>query len=66
MTTSTAEFRPGMVVKFIEPMNDGEAKDRMEVLELRGPRLLVRSLVYSVGETIRPTAVYLASDLIGE
>lgn len=54
-------FQVGQTVKFLVPTTDDEAAERFIVRELRGPRVLVE---YMCDMGIRPTFVYLASDLV--
>ena len=57
----------GDVVRFTECLEDGDDDERMEVLELRGDRVLVRSLdPYFADWEIIPTFVHLAADLTVE
>lgn len=49
------------IVRFAAPQTADEQTERFEVLEDRGPRLLVQLVCHL---TIKPTFVYLASDLI--
>ena len=53
----------GQTVRFTTPLEDGEAEDRMTVLEDRDDCVLVRSDVYCTEWTFRPTSVYRKSDL---
>jgi hypothetical protein len=50
------------IVKFREPMEEGEENLRMVVLEMRGDRVLVTDLSM-VNFPIPPTMVYAVSDL---
>lgn len=50
----------GATVKFTNPATPGEALERFVVLENRGPRVLVEFICTM---RIRPTFVYLVSDL---
>lgn len=51
----------GQTVKFSNPTNEAERAERFIVLELRGPRVLVE---FICDMSIKPTAAYLADDLI--
>lgn len=52
---------PGMRVRFARPRTQDEALERFVVLELRDQRVLV---ALECDLSIKPTFVYLASDLI--
>jgi hypothetical protein len=52
------------IMKFAEPLDESEAADRFEVLEDRDTRVLVRSIVYLLDWSIRPTYVYDKSELV--
>ena len=52
------------IVKFTNPVDDAERHDRMIVIENRGDRLLVESIVYCTDWNIRPQMVYPVSDLV--
>lgn len=53
----------GDKVRFREVLDDGDELDRMEVLEVRGERVLVRSLVFTLDGAIQPTSVFDKDDL---
>lgn len=53
-------FHPGQIVRFAVPETAAEQSERFEVIEDRGPRVLVR---FICGLTLKPTSVYLAADL---
>lgn len=59
---------PGTVVKFANIVHPDDANRRMEVVEDRGDRVLVRThpsdSVYRPQDYIQPTAVYSKSDLL--
>lgn len=50
--------------RYAAPQDETEAADLMELLEDRGDRVLVRSIVYFLGWTVRPTFVYRKSELV--
>ena len=56
-------MKTGDQVKFVKPLEDGDAEAVMTVLEDRGERVLVTDNRFA-GWTIRPTAVYLKSELM--
>ena len=57
------EMKVGDYVAFAHPKNAREELEAMEVLELRGDRVLVGELTYWY-TGIQPTFVYPASELV--
>lgn len=55
-------MKPGEIVKFKQPMEEGEEELRMRVVEDRGDRILVCSAYYKVAG-IPIQNVYKTSDL---
>ena len=55
-------MKTGDKVKFTFPLDEREKESVMEVLELRGERVLVTDLRFEK-ERIKPTFVFLMSDL---
>lgn len=54
-------FQVGQIVKFANPQNADEAAERFQVIEDRGERIEVEFICIM---RVRPTHVYLASDLV--
>ena len=54
-------MKAGQTVKFKNPLNDNEEEEQFIILELRGDHVLVE---YVCTMNIKPTFVYLMSDLI--
>ncbi|MDI1240382.1 MAG: hypothetical protein PSX80_00500 [bacterium] len=57
-------IRVGDTVRFREVLEDGDDVERMEVLEDRGNRVLVKSLVFALDGMIQPTSVYSKDELV--
>ena len=61
---NTDNIEVGTIVKFAEILEEGDAEERMEVLEDRGDRLLVWSTVFCTDWAIRPTTVVAKEDVV--
>ena len=53
---------PGQIVRFVRPVEPGDAALRLEVLELRGARVLVHAL--GAGMSIEPTFAYPLAEVL--
>lgn len=61
---TATNWKTGTLVKLYNPTNADEAWERFTVVEMRGDRVLVADAdEYWDGQTLRPTFVYLASEL---
>ena len=59
-TTNSSTLKPGDVVEFSEPLDAAEVAARYTVVELRGPRVLIR---YHCDLPIPPTEAVAVEDV---